>query len=357
MKKIIHIDMDAFFAAAEIRENPQYKGKPVIVGGNPHKRGVVSTCSYEARKYGIHSAMPAITALRLCPHAIFLRPNFDLYSSISRQIREIFYMFTDVVEPVSIDEAYLDVTENKFGEKSATILARKIKKEIFAQTKLTASAGVSYNKFLAKIASEMDKPDGLFVIRPQDSEKILNNLPIGKFHGIGKVTEAKMKNMNIYNGRDLKKQTLQSLINHFGRVGEFYYNVVRGIDNRKVGNFTKRSSYGKEGTFEKDIDDINIMLDYMKRTSERIAVGLQKKNIHGKTISIKVKYADFKVITRNRTLEEWTNDADVIYEVVKNLLIKNLDKNKKVRLLGVSLSNIENKNKVKYIQLLFDFYK
>lgn len=357
MRKIIHIDMDAFFAAAEIRENPQYRGKPVIVGGAPDKRGVVSTCSYEARKYGIHSAMASALAVRLCPHAIFLRPHFELYSSISKQIREIFYKYSDLVEPVSIDEAYLDVTQNKLNIKSATILAKKIKAEIFEQTKLTASAGVSYNKFLAKIASEMNKPDGLFVVRPQDSEKILNELPISKFHGIGKVTAAKMKNLGIYFGKDLKRVDLNELTRHFGKVGKFYYNVVRGEDNRIVGAVSKRKSYGKESTFYEDIDDLKTMQTYLKKVAYQISEALKKRNLIAKTINIKIKYADFEVAVRSETISDMTNDPNMIYFIAKKLLLKNLNRDKKVRLLGISLSNLMEKAKVKYIQLVFDFYK
>ncbi len=345
--------MDAFFAAVEIRENPLLKGKPVIVGGLPERRGVVSTCSYEARKYGIHSAMPSATAVKLCPHAVFLRPNFELYSRVSREIKSIFYEFTDIVQSVSIDEAYLDVTQNKLSEQSATRIAQMIKRRIYEKTKLTASAGVSYNKFLAKIASEMDKPDGLFVITPNDSIKILDNLKIEKFHGIGKVTAKKMKSLGIFTGKDLRKWSLSDLVRHFGKVGKFYYDVVRGIDNRTLTERAKRKSYGKESTFYQDIDDVNTMIDYLRKTAKRISERLKEKKMRGRTITLKIKYADFELNTRSKTLFEPTNDFETIFHTAKMLLINNLIKDKKVRLLGISISNFNEK--LKYVQLLLDF--
>jgi DNA polymerase-4 len=355
MRKIIHIDMDAFFAAVEQRENPEYAGKPIIVGGMPDKRGVVATCSYEARKYGIHSAMPSALAIKLCPKAIFLRPRFDLYKKISLQIREIFNKYTHKIEVVSIDEAYLDVTENKLNEKSATVLAKMIKKEIFNKTHLTASAGVSYNKFLAKIASEMKKPDGLFVIPPDKAEIILENLKIEKFHGIGKVTAQKMKKLGIFTGKDLKKRELAELVRLFGKVGEFYYNVVRGIDNREVKNSTKRKSYGKESTFTRDLSDLPEMLDYLKKTTKTICQGLKNRKNKIKTVSVKIKYSDFQTVIRSKTLMDFTNDFEAIFPVVKNLFLNNVIEDKKIRLLGVSVSNFLKK--YRYYQLVLPFDK
>ena len=345
--------MDAFFAAVEVREHPEYKGKPVIVGGLPEHRGVVSTCSYEARKYGIHSAMPSKTAVKLCPHAIFIRPHFELYKRASNRIKEIFYKFTDCVQMVSVDEAYLDVTENKLIEKSATKLANMIKQEIYNQTKLIASAGVSYNKFLAKIASEMDKPDGLFVITPDKCRTVLDNLKIEKFHGIGKVTAKKMKSLGIFTGKDLLKWSQQDLIRHFGKIGKFYYEVVRGIDNRAVGESAKRKSYGKESTFYQDIGDVNVMIEYLSKTAKRISENLKAKNLKARTITVKIKYEDFELNTRSKTLYQATSDYKTIFKTSQDLLIKNLNKNKKIRLLGISVANFDPK--LRYVQLLLNF--
>ncbi len=345
--------MDAFFAAIEIRENPNLKGKPVIVGGLPDKRGVVSTCSYEARRYGIHSAMPSITAIKLCPEAIFLKPNFDLYRQVSQQIKNIFLQFTNIVQSVSIDEAYLDVTQNKLDEVSATKIARLIKQKIYEETKLTASAGVSYNKFLAKIASELDKPNGLFVITPQNAIQVLDNLAIEKFHGIGKVTAKKMKNLGIYTGKDLRKWRLNDLIRHFGKIGKFYYEVVRGIDERAVTTKSERKSYGKESTFYKDIQDKALMLNFFEKTAKRISENLKAKKLLGKTITIKIKYADFTTVTRSKTLQTYTNAYEEIFNTAKTLLLANLIENKKVRLLGITVSNFEKKQR--YYQLYFNF--
>ena len=244
LRKIIHIDMDAFYASVEQRDFPEYRGKPVVVGGDPNSRSVVSTASYEARKFGIHSAMPTSKAKRLCPHAIFVFPRFSAYKTVSRQINEIFHEFTDLVEPLSLDEAYLDVTENKKGVASATQIAKEIKKRIFEVTELTASAGVAAIKFIAKIASGMNKPNGLTVITPNEAEKFLEELPIGKFYGIGEATEKKMLSLGIKTGKDLKQFTQSELIRHFGKSGSFYYNIVRGDDFREVEPYRTRKSIG-----------------------------------------------------------------------------------------------------------------
>ena len=355
-KKIIHIDMDAFFASVEQRDSPELRGKPVVIGGSPNSRGVVSTCSYEARKYGIHSAMPSAFAYKLCPAAIFVRPHFDAYKKASEEIIKIFYEYTDKVEQVSIDEAYLDVTENKFNLKSATIIASQIRKKIKTRIGLTASAGVSYNKFLAKIGSDMNKPDGMTIIRPQDAQNILENLPIRKFHGIGQKTEQKMKYMNVYFGRDLKKIPLNVMIEKFGKIGYFYYNIVRGKDERLVGKSTKRHSFASESTFASDIDDIDFMLKHLKKTSLKLSQNIQKKKIMSKTVTIKIKYSDFKVITRSYTSSFPIHTEKDIYEISKNLLLNSIERDKKIRLLGISMSSIVNKEKEMY-QLILPFYE
>ncbi len=342
IRKIIHIDMDAFFAAVEVRDNPQYRGKPLIVGGDPNSRGVVATCSYEARKYGIHSAMASAVAYRLCPHAIFVHGRYEVYSQISKQIKSIFDEYSHLVEPVSIDEAYLDVTYNKKGMKSATLIAKDIKQRIFQETGLTASAGVSYNMFLAKIASDMDKPDGLVVIPPDKAKQVLEELPIGKFYGIGKVTEKKMQMLGIHTGKDLKEQTLEELIRHFGKAGKYYYYIVRGIDKREITTERDIKSIGNENTFAKDIDDMQEMKEYLSKCAAKIEERLRKHNVAGRTITLKIKYPDFYQATRSRTLQNSTQEKEVIITTVYSLLEETLVKKCSVRLLGISISNLEN---------------
>jgi len=341
IRKIIHIDMDAFFAAVEVRDNPEYRGKPLIVGGDPNSRGVVATCSYEARKYGIHSAMASAVAYRLCPHAIFVHGRHEVYSRISKQIRRIFEDYSQLVEPVSIDEAYLDVTYNKKGMKSATLIAKDIKKRIFQKIGLTASAGVSYNMFLAKIASDMDKPDGLVVIPPDKAKEVLEGLPIGKFYGIGKVTEKKMQILGILNGKDLKEQTLGELIRHFGKAGKYYYYIVRGIDKREVTSERNIKSIGNENTFATDIDDMHEMKEYLAKCAEKIEERLKEHNVAGRTITLKIKYPDFFQATRSKKILKPTQDKDIIISTINSLLEEILVKKCSVRLLGISISNLE----------------
>lgn len=341
-KKIIHIDMDAFYAAVEQKKNPALKNKPVIVGGDPDKRGVVSTCSYEARRYGVKSAMPSKTAVRLCPHGIFLYPDFAAYEEISLQISAIFHNYTDLVEPLSLDEAFLDVTENKKNIPYATAIAREIRERIFTETGLTASAGVSYNKFLAKTASEINKPDGIAIIRPEEAEIFLENLPIGKFYGIGKATEKKMFSLGITNGAELKEKSLEMLVKCFGKAGQFYYYIVRGIDSREVISERVRKSVGKETTLDEDIDDINDMHSVLDSLGLMVEDCLQREEIKGKTVTLKVKYADFESATRSTTLSSFVNDSDTICSYAKNLLKETRAGEKKVRLLGISMSNLDN---------------
>lgn len=340
IRKIIHVDMDAFYAAVEQRDRPELRGKPVVVGGPPNSRGVVATCSYEARKYGIHSAMPSSQAYRLCPRAIFVKPRFDVYTNVSKEIREIFYEYTDLVEPLSLDEAYLDVTENKKGILLATEVARQILKHIYQKTRLTASAGVSFNKFLAKIASDINKPKGLTVITPRMAPAFIDRLPIGRFFGVGKVTEKKMAALGIKTGADLKKMKKDELINRFGKVGSFYYNIVRSIDDRPVNPHRIRKSMGQEQTLSKDIDDRQQMLQVLEKIARSLEEHLKKYRIKGRTITLKVKYYDFKQITRSITLEAPVDEGAVMMKYAKTLLDKTEAGKKKIRLLGISLSNL-----------------
>lgn len=334
--------MDAFYAAVEQKKNPALKGRPVIVGGDPERRGVVSTCSYEARRYGVKSAMPSKTAVKLCPHGVFLYPDFKAYREISMQISQIFHDYTDLVEPLSLDEAFLDVTDNKKDIPYATSIAREIRERIFTETGLTASAGVSYNKFLAKSASEINKPDGLAVIRPGEAESFLENLPIGKFFGIGKATEKRMFSLGITNGAELKEKSLETLVKHFGKAGHFYYHIVRGIDNREVVSERVCKSVGKETTLDEDIDSFEEMHTVLENLGVLVENNLKRKEIKGKTVTLKVKYADFESATRSITLDSFVNDSDTICNYAKNLLHETKAGEKKVRLLGISMSNLDN---------------
>jgi DNA polymerase IV len=338
-RKIIHIDMDAFYASVEQRDFPEYRGKPLIVGGAPDKRGVVAACSYEARKFGIHSAMPSSRAYRLCPQAIFQRPRFDVYRQVSSQIAEVFKEYTDMIEPLSLDEAYLDVTDSDLHRGSATLIARNIKHDIKAKTGLTASAGVSYNKFLAKIASDMDKPDGLYVIKPEQGVEFIEQLPIGKFYGIGKATEAKMLALDIKSGKELKQWPREKLVSRFGKAGNYYYDIAQGIDNRPVVSSRIRKSLGTETTFEQDLGDKQHMLNVLNDLAVKVAESMQRRNLHAKTLTIKVKYADFTQVTRSLTMEEAFSEVSSITPHLPGLLNKTEAGDKKVRLLGVTASN------------------
>lgn len=347
--------MDAFYASVEQRDNPEYRGKPLVVGGSPEGRGVVAAASYEVRKYGVHSAMPSARAVRLCPHAIFVKPRFDVYREVSGRIREIFYEITDKVEPLSLDEAYLDVTENHLGIPSGTIIAGKIKKRIKEETRLTASAGVAHNKFLAKIASDLDKPDGLAVITPEEAEAFLEELEIGKFHGIGEATEEKMKALGIYTGRDLKQWPEIDLVEKFGKVGLFYYRIVRGIDEREVKPHRTRKSYGKERTFSEDMLSLDWIHSFFDELSETIAGGLKKKGLAGKTVTIKVRYDDFETVTRSTSFTHFISDRKDIAETAKSLLKETEAGKRKVRLLGITLSNLNINDRGLFEQLEIPF--
>ncbi len=348
--------MDAFYASIEQRDNPSLRGKPVIVGGDPDRRGVVSTCSYEARKYGVHSAMASRTAMRLCPHAVLLYPRFDAYEEASHRFLCICADYTDLIEPLSLDEAFLDVTYNKKYMTSATIIAQEIRKRIFAETGLTASAGVSYNKFLAKTASEINKPNGIAVIKPDDAVKFLETLPIGKFFGVGKVSEKKMIALGIKNGLDLKNTDLEKLTKHFGKTGKFYYDIVRGIDNRPVSPYRERKSYGREITLDEDILDMDQIHSILTNIALELESAFKEKNLKGKTISLKVKYFDFQLSTRSITVSTPVDSSDVIMEEVQKLLKHTEAGRKKIRLLGISLSNFSNDEEVSSdSQLLLQF--
>ena len=344
-RRIIHVDMDAFFAAIEMRDFPQYRGKPLIVGGPPNSRGVVSTCSYEARKYGIHSAMPSYLAYKLCPAAIFVSGRYEVYSQVGRQLCDIFSQYTPLVESVSIDEAYLDVTAETKDLSEAIEIARDIKQKIKDNLQLTGSAGVSYNKFMAKLASEMQKPDGLTVITPVNAIKILENLEIRKFHGIGKATAEKMNNMGIKTGKDLKDLTLQYLLKHFGQMGNYYYQIVRGVDNREVAISRIRRSLGKERTFAKDLYNPEEMISILQSIVHDVSQELIRKNIRGKTVTLKIKYNDFTLNTRSVTRRHYLSDEEEIFRLVTDIFQFNYLRNRGVRLLGLAISNLDTENK------------
>ena len=341
MKKIIHVDMDAYFAAIEIREDPALIGKCVIVGGPPNSRGVVSTCSYEARVYGVHSGMSSYQAWNLCPQAVFVNCSFKLYKEVSNQIRKVFFKWTDLVEPMSLDEAYLDVTINKQDEESAEEIAKAIKQEIFETTQLTCSAGVSYNKFLAKIGSELNKPDGLSVITPENASEILFALPIGKFHGIGKVTAARMYKLGIRNGRDLYNRELKELLRVFGKSGLFYYSVVRGIDDREVITEFEPKSISCESTFDADIDNLEELLAILKKLSEKLSTRMRQKCISGQNVVLKLKYDNFENISRSCPLKSSRNDSDTLFRYGEQLLVANWESSRKVRLLGLGVGKLD----------------
>ncbi|MGA2141393.1 MAG: DNA polymerase IV [Brevinematales bacterium] len=348
MRKIIHVDMDAFFAAVEQRENPELRGKPVIVGGRPQDRGVVATCSYEARKFGIHSAMATSRALYLCPDAILVEPHFELYMRVSHEINSIFHEYTDLVETLSIDEAYLDVTDRQEGT-TAYRIAMEIKKKICLKTGLTASAGVSYNKFLAKVASGYKKPDGITVVTPEDAQEFIDKLPVGSFYGVGKVTEKRMLDLGIKTGSDLRKMSLEDLENSFGSSGGWFYSLARGIDESPVTPYYERKSAGREITLPQDILDtgqIRALLENISEDEQDIlkSIGEEKG---ARTVTLKVKYFDFSQITRSITLPGPVYKSDDIYKTVLRLLEKTEAGKKKIRLVGISMSNFGEKIIVK----------
>ena len=350
-RKIIHIDMDAFFAAVEQRDFPQYRNKPLIVGGSPNSRGVVATCSYEARQYGVHSAMSSARAYRLCPQAVFVKPRFEAYQEASMRIREIFADYTELFEPLSLDEAYLDVSDTEILQGSATLIAKAIKTAIRQKTQLTASAGISYNKFLAKIASDMGKPDGLYLITPEQGPSFAEQLPVGKFHGIGKVTAAKMQALGINTGKDLKQLPLAALQQHFGKSALHYYDIARGIDNRPVNNHRIRKSVGVEITFAQDIKARGEILSKLQQLLGQALQRSDEKQLDAQTLTIKIKYHNFVQITRSRTLPYKITAASVTPAILEDLM-KNTDIGERdVRLLGITLSSLDNKTTHAHQQL------
>ncbi len=336
-RKIIHIDMDAFYASVEQMDNPELKGKPVAVGGGG-QRGVVAAASYEARVYGVKSAMPSVSAVRRCPDLIFVKPRFDRYKELSDQIRDVFFSYTDMVEPLSLDEAFLDVTITKKGKPSATLIARDIKKEIRAVTGLTASAGVSFNKFLAKTASDMDKPDGLYVILPNEADAFTSGLPINKFFGIGKVTSEKMKLAGIFTGKDLRKYDLPEMTRRFGKAGSYYYNICRGIDLREVKAHRERKSVSVENTYQENFMKLEGVFLALDRLNESLFKRYSRQKI-GKTLIIKIKYGDFQQITRSKTLDGGIHNPEQVENICKELVIEQLLRPEGIRLLGIGISN------------------
>ena len=353
-RKIIHIDMDAFYASVEQMDNPALKGKPIAVGGNEN-RGVVSAASYEARKFGVRSALSSVLAKKYCPDLIFVRPRFDRYKEISKQIQSIFHEYTDLVEPLSLDEAYLDVTHNKKGNPSATLLANEIRARILSEVGLTASAGISVNKFIAKVASDYNKPNGQKTVSGDEIVPFLENLPIQKFYGVGKVTTEKMFQLGIFTGLDLKNKTLEFLEQHFGKSGSYYYQVVRGIHNSPVQAKRTTKSVAAEHTFDVNLSSEIFMLEQLESISRQIEKRLQKHSISGKTITLKIKYSDFSLQTRSKTMPYYISDKNLIFEIVKELLYQERLKDS-VRLLGIALSNLNTEQKkTVVIQLQFDF--
>ncbi|HPT11596.1 MAG TPA: DNA polymerase IV [Bacteroidales bacterium] len=341
MRKIIHIDMDAFFASVEQLDNPSLRGKPVAVGGSG-PRSVVAAASYEARRYGVRSAMPSVTAKRLCPSITFVRGRFERYQEESDAIFEIFSRYSDLIEPLSIDEAFLDVSKDKKDIGSATLIARAIREDIKRERGLTASAGVSYNKFLAKMASDINKPDGLFVILEEDAIDFIDSLKIDKFYGIGKVTAEKMHSLGIHFGRDLHKWDEESLVRNFGKAGSFFYDMVRGIDNRPVECESVRKSVGAETTFDKDLSKQFEIIAELYHIEEEVMRRVSEAEFHGRTVTLKIKFNDFRQITRSHTLLSYVRDFDMLHREV-TALRKSLDlSHVKIRLLGVSISSLES---------------
>jgi DNA polymerase-4 len=353
-RKIIHIDMDAFYASVEQMDNPALRGRPVAVGGSEN-RGVVAAASYEARKFGVRSAISGVKAKKYCPELIFVKPRFDRYKEISNKIQKIFHEYTDLVEPLSLDEAYLDVTQNKKGNPSASLLAQEIRTRIFNEVGLTASAGISINKFVAKIASDYNKPNGQKTVNPDEVIAFLEELPIRKFYGVGKVTTEKMYQLGVFTGVDLKSKSLEFLEKNFGKAGNFYFNVVRGIHNSEVKSDRITKSVAAEHTFDVNLSSEVFMIEKLESIAIALERRLVKYKVAGKTITLKIKYSDFTQQTRSKTVPYFLSDKGLILEVVKELLFQERMKDS-VRLLGISLSNLNTEEKkILVVQLKFDF--
>jgi len=346
--------MDAFYASVAQLDNPELKGKPIAVGGGG-KRGVVAAASYEARKYGVRSAMSGVLARQKCPHLIFVKTDFERYKEISTKIRQIFYEYTDLVEPLSLDEAYLDVTENKKGNPSASLIAQEIRDRIYSELALRASAGISINKFIAKVASDINKPNGQKTINPEEVLLFLEELSVNKFYGVGKVTAAKMNNLGIFNGLDLKKKPLEELTKLFGKSGTYYYNIVRGIHHSTVKPNRIRKSIAAERTFSENISSEVFMLERLYKIAEELERRMIASETKGKTITLKIKYSDFTQQTRSKTVQNFIQKKDEIMQIVKELLYQEKFKNS-VRLLGISFSNLDTaKKEPVWVQLIFEF--
>ena len=359
IRKIIHVDMDAFYASVEQMDNPKLRGLPLAVGGGK-QRGVVSAASYEARKFGVRSAMSGALAAKLCPELVFVSPRFDRYKELSFRIRKIFFEYSELVEPLSLDEAYIDVTENKKGIQSASLIAKEIREKIRKEVGLTASAGISINKFIAKVASNYNKPDGQKTVPPEEVIQFLEVLDIRKFHGIGKVTAKKMYELGIFTGHDLKQKSVSFLDKHFGKSGSYYYNVVRGIHNSSVKPNRIRKSLAAERTFSNNLSSELFIIDKLDQIAEEVSKRLHQLQIAGKTITLKIKYSDFKLQTRSKTLTYYVSSKDVILEHTKELLFQERLQNS-VRLVGISISNLNSEVKTPIIsedisvQLKFEF--
>ncbi|WP_026038774.1 DNA polymerase IV [Myroides injenensis] len=354
-RKIIHIDMDAFYASVEQLDFPELRGKAIAVGGSS-ERGVVAAASYEAREFGVRSAISGVLAKKRCPHLIFVKPRFDRYKEISREIRKIFHEYTDLVEPLSLDEAFLDVTKNKINCPSATLIAYEIRKKIYERLQLTASAGISINKFLAKIASDYNKPNGQKTINPDEVIEFLENLEIKKFFGIGKKTAEKMYHFGIFTGKDLKEKSLDFLVTHFGKAGTDYYNIVRGVHESPVQPNRKIKSVGTERTFDENLSSEVFLMERLDLIVEELGLRLKKQNVAGKTITLKLKYSDFSQQTRSATVPYYISDRELILDKVKELLYQEKLKDS-VRLIGVAVSNLntEASKKPIAVQLRFNF--
>ncbi|MFX0556211.1 DNA polymerase IV [Maribacter sp. CXY002] len=357
-RKIIHVDMDAFYASVEQLDNPELRGKPIAVGGSS-KRGVVAAASYEARKFGVHSAMSSVLAVRNCPELIFVKARFDRYKEISSQIRAIFFEYTDLVEPLSLDEAYLDVTNNKKGNPSATLIAEEIRARILEETGLNASAGISINKFIAKVASDFNKPNGQKTVNPEEVIPFLEELDIRKFYGVGKVTAEKMYKLGIFTGKDLKTKSLDYLETNFGKSGSYYYHIVRGIHNSEVKPHRTPKSVGAERTFNKNLSSEVFMLERLEHIATELEKRLKKSNLAGKTVTLKIKYSDFTLNTRSKTLSYFISGKSIILETSRELLYQEELQNS-VRLLGISITNLNTEKNITptdkvMVQLKFEF--
>jgi len=354
IRKIIHIDMDAFFASVEQRDNPLLKGRPVAVGGN-RSRGVVAAASYEARKYGVHSALPSVIAYRRCPEIIFIKPRFEVYQSVSRQLLKVFEEYTDLVEPLSLDEAYLDVTENKIGLPSASLIAKAIKQKIYDETHLTCSAGISINKFLAKTASDINKPDGLTLIRPEDAEDFVEKIKVEKIFGVGNVTAKKMRRMGILTGKDLKSKNLPFLTKNFGKQGIYFFNISRAIDDRPVNPDRIRKSVSVENTFNTDLETWDEVRNATVELCQELERRLSKSSIKGRTVVLKIKYHDFTQLTRSKTSSRWMGKVEDFWPLVEGILTEDQLISKSIRLLGVGLTSLNTERNKTALQLTIDF--